>query len=151
LSRNERTAQKAIASLKILLADDEPTNLHLAKTILAMEGHSVVACCDGEEVLDRVGAGETFDLFVIDLVMPQRDGYSTIGALRQMGVRTPIVVISASVFEDCRLRALEIGANGFVGKPYRRSELLEAIVEANDGLTRACQDGHCSPSGARSP
>lgn len=116
--------------MKILLADDEPTNLHVATVILEGAGYTVIPCRNGEEVLALSESGETFDLFLIDLVMPLRDGYATIEALRGKAVSAPIVALSANVFKESMERALRAGADAFVGKPYRRADLLSAIGEA---------------------
>ena len=115
--------------MKILLADDEPSHLQLSKLILMRAGYTVTTCRDGEEVLGRLAVGERFDCFVIDLVMPYLDGYTLIERLRRSGVQAPILAISASVFEVNQQRARESGANGFLGKPYRRVELLAAVRE----------------------
>src|SRR5881296_109188 len=85
------------AVTRILVVDDEESLRHLLTTILMHEGYEVVAACDGEEALARLG-DETFDLVLSDVRMPRLDGWGFLGALTERN--RPPVVIMMSAYGD---------------------------------------------------
>ncbi len=117
-------------SLRIVVADDSATNRTLLARMLEQRGHCPIAAADGTEVLDII-EGEHVDVVLLDLHMPELDGYDTATRIRAMAgdaATVPIIAVSGSVSEDGRDRCLEVGIDDFLAKPYRPEQLL-AIVE----------------------
>ena len=117
------------ASLRILLAEDNPVNQKVAIRMLERLGHSATVVGNGREVL-RILDLETFDLILMDIQMPEMDGLETTAAIRaKEGGREhiPIIVLTAHAMSGDQERCLEAGMNGYVSKPIRLSDLTSEI------------------------
>ncbi|HUG53887.1 MAG TPA: response regulator transcription factor [Vicinamibacteria bacterium] len=113
---------------RILLVEDEP-GLRLTLTgRLTNEGHLVEQAVDGETGLARASA-EPFDLVVLDVMLPDRSGFEVCRDLRQKGVQTPILMLTARGQVEDRVLGLRLGADDYLVKPFAMSELV-ARVEA---------------------
>ena len=116
--------------LRILLADDNPTNRYVATSMLEEAGHQVVAAGNGREVLEQ-WEREPFDLVLMDVQMPEMDGYEATDAIRQreQGNEThiPIIGLTANAMKGDREACLEAGMDDYVPKPVRWEALREAI------------------------
>lgn len=117
-----------LPSLRILVADDVPQNLELLKLTLGQQGHEVVLAHDGEEALAAFLGGR-FDLLLMDVQMPRLDGLEATRRIRQHErdnalAPTPIIALTASVLEQDRRAAREVGMNGFASKPLEMDRLL---------------------------
>lgn len=112
---------------KILVVDDTPINIKLLEAVFAHHGYTVVAASSGREALEVVEAQRP-DLVLLDVVMPGMDGYEVCRRLRDNPAThlLPVVMITASD-EHERLRALEVGADDFVYKPFNQPELLARV------------------------
>ena len=119
--------------LHILLVEDLVNNQKLAMAVLERAGHTVVLACHGREAMELF-ASNPFDLLLMDLYMPEMDGYEATRRIRtgaQTGLSSPnvpIIAVTSHAMEEERKRCLEAGMNGFLRKPYRRQELLDAIA-----------------------
>ncbi|MBY4676555.1 response regulator [Marinobacterium arenosum] len=113
---------------KILAVDDEPENLKLLHSILDGNRYEVSFARGGQEAIQRLEQ-QTFDLVLLDIMMPQVDGFKVLKRLRMWdcGWRTRVVMLSALDGMEDKLRAFELGAVGFIGKPFHREELLARI------------------------
>ena len=114
---------------RILVVDDNPTNVDFLVDLLGLTGFEVVAHQGVDGALD-VFASQDFDLVITDLVMPERDGFDLIHAIRG-GTRrqaTPIIVASASAFPGDQVRAMAAGANEFLSKPVDAFQLLQRMA-----------------------
>jgi CheY-like chemotaxis protein len=111
----------------ILIVDDYADNRELLRLMLEGIGHQVSEAADGYEGLEKAKA-ETPDLILIDLSMPKLDGWEVLKELRAHdGTRhIPCVVVTAFA-EGERERALAHGFDGYLPKPFRRTELIEAV------------------------
>jgi two-component system, sensor histidine kinase and response regulator len=116
--------------LRILIAEDNPVNRKVACAILARAGHSLTVACNGVEAAEAMENGP-FDLVLMDIQMPLMDGYGATAAIRARGDaaggRTPIVAMTAHARPEDREKCLAAGMDGYLSKPIRRSELLEAV------------------------
>jgi PAS domain S-box-containing protein len=122
--------------LRLLLADDSPTNRMLAIRLLEKRGHSVTCVEDGLEAVEAVQES-SFDAVLMDVQMPQMDGLEATRVIRQWEagrVRVPIVALTAHAMESDRQRCLEAGMDAYVSKPFSADELY-ATVEQLVGLT----------------
>ena len=122
--------RKRTRSLRVLLAEDNAVNQKLAAQILQKRGHTVVTAGDGKEALARLGA-ESFDVVLMDVQMPEMDGFEATAAIRETerttGTHIPIVAMTARAMTGDRERCLKAGMDGYVPKPVRPEELIQAV------------------------
>jgi putative two-component system response regulator len=113
------------SAYRIVIAEDDPTIAQLFRHVLAAEGHDVRLAADGAEALALV-ADCAPDLIVLDLDMPRLNGYEVCRRVKQDPVTRliPIVIITADDAFDAKLRAWELGADDFLGKPLHVVELV---------------------------
>ena len=110
---------------RILLVDDEQSVQKLLAYPLRKEGYDVVAALDGEEALDRFGAGP-FDLIVLDVMLPKLDGFEVCRQLRaRSGV--PIIMLTAKDEEFDKVLGLELGADDYITKPFSMREFRSRV------------------------
>ncbi len=119
--------------LRILLAEDNELNAHLAKILLEHAGHQVVPAESGEAALDLLGQ-ETFDMVFMDVQMPGMDGFETTAAIRAnpAWAHLPIIAMTAHAMKGDRERCLEAGMNDYVSKPLRMEEVMAAIERQSE-------------------
>ncbi len=113
---------------RILLVEDEPGLVLTLHDRLAAEGYSVEASGDGDDALLRA-RGEPFDLIILDVMLPRRNGFDVCRTLREEGNRTPIIMLTARGHVADKVSGLKLGADDYVTKPFEMVELL-ARVEA---------------------
>ena len=116
--------------MKILLADDELDILHIYSELLEGNGHHVSAVSNGAEVLERLEQAD-FDMLILDLYMPEMDGFEAIQALRDKGYTVPVIVMTGHYPDEEVNKRLE-GLQVFTAlrKPVMISTLLNAVNEA---------------------
>ena len=124
----------ATASLRILVAEDNPTNRKVVQLMLASIGAEVECVVNGREAVEAADA-TAYDLALIDLQMPVMDGLAAIAEIRVREAdrgreRLPIIVLSANVMPEHLSASKAAGADGHIGKPVRAHELLGAIANA---------------------
>jgi len=114
--------------MNILIAEDEPSLRENLQWMLEMEGYAVVAAADGREAFE-LACRKPPDLIITDVMMPYLDGYGLVKALRaEVSVATvPIIMLSAKADRGDVRAGMNLGADDYITKPYRRDELLEAI------------------------
>ncbi len=114
--------------LRVLVADDNKAAAGMLALILKMQGHEVQVCNDGVEA---VFEAERFapDVLLMDIGMPNLDGYGATKALRLDGSLTPIIALTAHVLQEERDRALSQGFNGFLTKPLERKILVQTLAQ----------------------
>lgn len=109
----------------IMLVDDEPRLVSLVEAYLSQEGFRVVSAGDGRQAL-FLARQEKPDLIVLDLMMPQMDGYEFM-RLHRKEQETPIILLTARVEDDDKVLGLELGADDYITKPFRPRELVARI------------------------
>ena len=114
------------AARRVLVVDDDPDILDALSEILEVEGYDVQRARNGREALQRLEQGLP-DLVLLDLMMPVMDGWEFARSLSP-GARPPIIVLSAD--RNVSAKAKEIGALGWLAKPFELSELLSAVQRA---------------------
>ncbi len=114
---------------RILIVEDEPSIAFALEADLRTEGYSVTVTSTGEEAL-RLARDETFDLILLDVMLPGKDGFEVCRSLRRGGRRTPIIMLTAKASEAEKVMGLELGADDYVTKPFSPRELRARIKAA---------------------
>ncbi len=113
-------------SLRILVVDDDPAMVGAITALVGTEGHQVITAYDGLTAVRRYREDRP-DIVLLDLAMPGPDGFTVAGQMRAEG-DAPIVVVSGESKEAAKVRALGIGADDYIVKPFGRAELLARIA-----------------------
>ena len=117
-------------SLQVLLVEDHAINRKLAEIMLQHMGHQFVTAGDGQEALDRL-AEQTFDVVLMDVMMPNMDGVTALRHLREreagQGRHTPVLMVTAHAMTGDRERFMAAGADGYVSKPLAQAALCREI------------------------
>jgi DNA-binding response OmpR family regulator len=109
--------------MKILIVDDEQSLLDQLKRALEGQRYMVETAMDGEEALDKLF--ETpFDLIILDIMLPKRDGLSVLREIRQDGMTTPVLMLTARGEIGDKIKGLDLGADDYLPKPFSLDELL---------------------------
>jgi DNA-binding response OmpR family regulator len=111
---------------RILVVEDEPAIATGLRDDLELEGYYVDVAEDGVAAIDAV-AGKAYDLILLDVMLPRKDGFSVCRELRASGVRTPIILLTARGEEADKIRGLNLGADDYVTKPFSPRELNARI------------------------
>ena len=138
-----------MASGRLLLVEDEPGLQLTMSDRLVAEGYSVETAGDGDLGLARA-TSEGFDLIVLDVMLPKRDGFDVCRTLRQRGITTPVLMLTARGQVVDRIVGLKLGADDYLTKPFEPLELLariEALLRRAPASTLALPAG-ASPGGA---
>lgn len=124
----------------ILVADDEKEILELVSSYLTKEGYLVSAAHDGVDVVSKVKQ-TAFDLIILDILMPNQDGFLTCGKIREIS-NVPIIMLTAKSDERDRIHGMKIGADDYIVKPFSPKELLVRI----EAMLRRANDFNIIPS-----
>ena len=112
--------------MRLLVIEDEVKVAHALKTGLESERYEVVVATTGEDGFFRANA-EVFDLLVLDVMLPGRDGIEVLTTLRKRGTQTPVLILTAKDAVEDRVLGLDSGADDYLVKPFAFSELLARI------------------------
>jgi two-component system, sensor histidine kinase and response regulator len=131
----DATPAPSLRPLRILLAEDSLVNQRLAVALLKKEGHRVTVANNGVEAVDAV-RNQHFDLVLMDVQMPDMDGFEATKAIRteqvRMGRHIPIIAMTAHALHGDRERCLEAGMDGYVAKPIHAKILLQTMQSVLD-------------------
>ena len=113
------------AEYKILVVDDVQSNVLLLKALLGREGFNIIYAMNGTEALEKVKS-ESPDLVLLDVMMPDMDGFEVAGRLKVEPSQAEIPIIFLTALNDSAsvVKGFQLGANDFISKPFRREELL---------------------------
>ncbi|EMB49789.1 two component response regulator transcription regulator protein [Vibrio mimicus] len=112
--------------MKILIVEDEQKAGDYLKKGLIESGYVVDLVCDGVDGLYHA-TSETYDLILLDIMLPKLDGWQVLNTLRSSGIHIPVIMLTAKEQVEDRVRGFELGANDYVVKPYAFAELLARI------------------------
>jgi two-component system copper resistance phosphate regulon response regulator CusR len=112
--------------MRILIVEDEKKTAAFLQKGLTENGFTVALAADGDAGL-ALARAEAFDLIILDVMLPGRDGWAVLGDLRRAGHATPVVFLTARDAVDHRVRGLELGADDYLVKPFAFPELLARI------------------------
>lgn len=111
---------------KILYAEDDQTLAFLTQDNLEQNGYKVVHCADGNLCLEQF-RNQSFDLCILDIMLPKMDGFELATEIRQADSEIPIIFLSAKTLKEDRIKGLRLGADDYLVKPFSIEELLLKI------------------------
>lgn len=111
---------------RILIVEDEESILMALEDDLGMEGYEVSSATDGLRGLSMAREGD-YDLIILDIMLPKMDGFEVCKQLRQAGITTPVLILTAKSQEIDKVLGLELGADDYVTKPFSPRELLARV------------------------
>jgi two-component system copper resistance phosphate regulon response regulator CusR len=112
--------------MRLLLIEDEDDALRMIAKGLRQESHSVDAASDGESGLEKA-LTHRYDLIILDIRLPRKDGWSVCRELRDAGLQIPILMLTASGAYEDRVKGLDLGADDYLVKPFDINELLARV------------------------
>jgi len=119
---------EALRRHKVLVVDDDPRNAFVLTDVLEMHGMTVVQATDGRMAIEALAAGD-IDLVLMDVMMPQMDGYETTRAIRRMPqyAQLPVITVTARAMQGDRDKSIDAGASDYITKPIDVEELLSCM------------------------
>jgi DNA-binding response OmpR family regulator len=136
---------------RILLVEDDPNLGFVIKDNLEVKGFGVTLCRDGEEG-ERTFMSGSFDLCILDVMLPKKDGFSLAQSIRHINLEIPILFLTAKAMVEDKLEGFRTGADDYITKPFSLDELLCRIevflrrAYNNDGLSKP--EEHCFQIGS---
>jgi CheY-like chemotaxis protein len=114
---------------KVLVVDDDLRNVFAITSVLELYGLTVVHAPSGQQGIDALRADHGIDLVLMDVMMPEMDGYTTTAAIREMPefADLPVIAVTARAMQGDRDKSLAAGATDYVTKPVDTEELLDCI------------------------
>lgn len=112
--------------MKILFAEDELSLSRAIVKILEHSNYTVDAVYNGEDAISYIECGE-YDVIILDIMMPKKDGISVLKEIRASGNNVPVIILSAKSETDDKVLALDSGANDYMTKPFATKELLARL------------------------
>ena len=115
---------------KILIVEDDPKNLKLIRDLLQASGYDTIEATDGKKGI-KMAKTKKPDLILMDILMPEMDGYSALGAIKadETTKAIPVLMLTALAYELNRQLGDRLGAAGYITKPFDRKELLKTISQ----------------------
>jgi DNA-binding response OmpR family regulator len=137
---------------RILIVEDEPGIAFALESDLQTEGYEVAVVDDGAAAVVRARS-EPFDLILLDVMLPSKDGFEVCRELRRGGLKTPIILLTAKTQEAEKILGLDLGADDYVTKPFSPRELrarIRAVFRrTTDAGEEICRFGRCELDLAR--
>ena len=119
------------SAIHVLLAEDYPANVLVATTLLELMGFTFDVANNGQEALDKLRSGTPYDVVLMDVEMPDLDGYEATRQWRESEAsskRVPIIGMTAHAMPDNIKKCFDMGMDAYIGKPFHAEELEEKIL-----------------------
>lgn len=113
--------------MRILVVEDDRKVASFIRKGLEEEGHAVEVAGDGAAAIERATDGAPWDLVVLDVMLPKGDGFGVLKALRQEGLRMPVLMLTARDAVGDRVTGLDLGADDYLSKPFAFEEFLARV------------------------
>lgn len=133
---------------KILLVEDDNNLGFVIKDNLEEKGYKVIHCINGIDAEREIHKNE-YDMYILDVMLPKKDGFTLAKEVREKGNKTPIIFLTAKEMQEDKIKGLMIGADDYMTKPFNFEELvlrMEAIlrrVQENEVAVRTYEFGNC--------
>jgi CheY-like chemotaxis protein len=131
-----------LAGKRVLIAEDSHAQQRILSFLLGKAGMTMTLVENGQEAIDRA-KHEPFDAILLDMQMPEVDGYEAALRLRRLGYRGPIVALTADTFQGDEQRCLDAGCDGYLAKPVQPAQLLGQLMRLL-GTSTVVMGGHTS-------
>lgn len=115
------------SGMRILVVEDDRKVASFIRKGLEEEGHAVEVAGDGAAAVERATDGAPWDLVVLDVMLPKGDGFGVLKALRQEGLRMPVLMLTARDAVSDRVTGLDLGADDYLSKPFAFEEFLARV------------------------
>ena len=126
--------------MKVLLVEDEEMLNHIIAKRLKVESMTVDQCYNGEDGLDYISTS-SYDVIIMDIMMPKMDGHEVVQQMREEGNKTPVLFLTAKDSLEDKVRGLNLGADDYLVKPFEFDELIARIYAlARRGRNQAVED-----------
>ncbi|WP_373077781.1 response regulator transcription factor [Fusobacterium varium] len=112
--------------MRVLVVEDEKYMNRIISKKLKVEGYSVDSCYDGEEALNYIKS-TSYDIIIMDIMMPQKNGYEVLKEIRHEGNSVPVLFLTAKDALEDRVKGLDLGADDYLVKPFHFEELMARI------------------------
>jgi CheY-like chemotaxis protein len=114
---------------KILIVDDDPRNIFALKLTLKSRGYQTESCTMAQEAIDMLNKDQDFNAVLMDMMMPEMDGYEAIRVIRNTPSisQIPVIAVTAQAMPEDRQKCLDAGAQEYVSKPINVDQLISAI------------------------
>lgn len=112
--------------MNILIIDDEPYLLEKIQSLLVSEHYTVETAADGRQGLEKIW-NDTYDLILLDIMLPGIDGLKILADLREDGITTPVLMLTAKGDIEDKVKGLNLGADDYLAKPFSPAELLARV------------------------
>jgi two-component system CheB/CheR fusion protein len=133
----------SVQGARVLVVDDRRDMRYLLQTFLEEAGANVFTAANGRDALLKLQEQTSFDAIVLDMQMPEMDGFAAAKRLRELGYRGKLIALTASAMTSDRERCMAAGCDEYMSKPVDRARLLELIARgAADSVKRAADAGH---------
>jgi two-component system, OmpR family, alkaline phosphatase synthesis response regulator PhoP len=142
LYRRYLCAMQPISNYRILLVEDEESLSAMIKLNLEIEGYVVVLANTGIQALDKAH-NQAFDLIILDVMLPELDGFAVCEKLKLEGNTTPILILSAKGSGKDKVEGLKLGADDYMAKPFELEELvlrIQKLISRKDDHVRSLAD-----------
>lgn len=130
--------------MNILVIDDEPELLERLSSVLTKEHYSVVTAKDGKVGLEKLW-DDSYDLVMLDIMLPHIDGFEVLKEMRAAGITTPVLMLTAKGDIEDKVTGLNLGADDYLAKPFSLAELLarvRALLRRSSSASPVIEAGH---------
>jgi DNA-binding response OmpR family regulator len=124
---------------RLLVAEDDPNLGEILNEYLNLKGYETILCQDGEEGIQKFKPGK-FDLCVLDLMMPKKDGFQLATEIKEIEPNIPIIFLTAKSMKEDILKGFKIGADDYITKPFSMEVLLMRIKAVLNRTMKSDQD-----------
>ncbi len=124
------------SKVRVLLVEDDPNLGFVIKDNLTDKGYDVIHCINGLEA-ERIIYKEKFDLYLLDVMMPKKDGFTLAKEIREKKDDTPIIFLTAREMQEDKLKGFTVGGDDYITKPFNFDELvmrMEAILKRTKSI-----------------
>ena len=129
LEKHENNNNYSIDGLNILLVEDNELNMEIAEFLLNEHGANVIKAYNGKEAVDIIQKENNIDVILMDVRMPVMDGYEATKEIRNLNINKPIIAMTANAFVEDKLKAKEVGMDGYISKPLDEKLVIKTICD----------------------
>ena len=129
LEEHEDNNNYSINGLNILLVEDNELNMEIAEFLLNEHGANVIKAYNGKEAVDIIQKENNIDVILMDVRMPIMDGYEATKEIRNLNINKPIIAMTANAFVEDKLKAKEVGMDGYISKPLDEKLVIKTICD----------------------